>query len=138
MQYFRKKFILLLFLISAHNYSGETLLNLAPRCEHENHKVFLLDNLLQRDEVDWFNGYLTKHRPWILNQKNPFKESSIDLSSNSTWVSPLSTETFERTRLWKELSSVLKQIAGSEQFVCSAMFTLAYRLDFKPTAKLGK
>ena len=45
---------------------------------------------------------------------------------------------FQHTRIWKELSKILKRLTGSEQFVCSAMFTLAYRLDFKPVSKTGE
>ena len=138
MQYFLHKFILTSFLIFQRNFIGKALPHLETRCRHENQNVFLVDNLLQQDEIEWFNGYLPRHRPWVLNQKDLSKESSIQMSSNATWVSPMSTEMFERTRVWKELSSILKQLTGSEQFMCSAIFTLTYRLDFKPTAKSGK
>ena len=57
------------------------------------------------------------------------------MQSNATWVSPMSTEIFQRTRLWIEMSKILKELTGSKQFVCSAMFTLTYRLDFKPVSK---
>ena len=117
--------------------TGEAL-NVETRCTDGNQKVFLIDNLLRRNEVEWLNGYLVRHRPWVLNQKDIFKQTSLDMQSNATWVSPMSIEIFQRTRLWQELSKILKELTGSKQFVCSAMFTLTYRLDFKPVSKKGK
>ena len=138
MSYFLNKFISILCLIFAHYVAGEALLNVETRCQHGDQKVFLIDNLLKRNEVKWLNGYLSRHRPWVLNQKDIYKERCLDMNSNTTWVSPMSTEMFQHTRIWKELSKILKRLTGSEQFVCSAMFTLAYRLDFKPVSKTGE
>jgi hypothetical protein len=137
MSYFLDIFISILCL-TLHKYLIVEALNVKTRCEQGNEKVFLIDNLLRADEVEWLNGYLVKHRPWILNQKDIFKQTSLDMKSNATWVSPMSTEIIERTRLWKEMSKILKELTGREQFVCSAVFTLAYRLDFKPVSKTGK
>lgn len=137
MSYFLNKYISILCLIFQYYVTTEAL-NVETRCQHGNEKVFLVDNLLKRNEIKWLNGYHVKHRPWVLNQKDSFKEISLDMKSNTTWVSPVSTEMFERTRVWKELSRILKQLTGSEQFVCYAMFTLAYRMDFKPVSNIGK
>ena len=113
-------------------------LNVETRCEHGSQKVFLVDNLLKRNEIKWLSGYLTKHRPWVLNQKDVFKQNSLDLRSNSTWVSPMSIEMFENTRIWKRLAEILKQLTGNDHFICYAAFTIAYRLDFIPVSKTGK
>lgn len=113
-------------------------LHLDKRCEYGDLKVFLADDLLKGDEIKWLNSYLAKHGPWVLNQRDIHKECHFEINSNTTWVSPMSTDIIERTRLWKKLSGALKQLTGNEQYVCYGMFTLAYRLDFKPVSKMGE
>lgn len=113
-------------------------LNVETRCEHKDLKVFLIDNLLQGNEISWLNEYVRSQKPWILNQVDDSEDSSLDVKSNTTWISPISKDMLESTRIWNELSMVVKNLTGSKPLLCYAMFTLTYRMDFKPVSRIGK
>lgn len=105
------------------------------RCQDGDHKVFLIDNLLGEEELGWFADFMQRHRPWVLNNHDPHEKNFIDMKNNASWVSPVSLELFQRTRLWRKLSEIVNKLARREYYLCDAMFTMTYRMDFNPVSK---
>ena len=103
----------LFFLLNNGRFIVKSLKGEAPQpklgCQDGDKKVFLVDNVLKPEE--------------------------LDMHSNASWVSPISLELFQHTRLWKVLSGVVKQLSSKNYFLCHAIFTMTYRMDFIPVSK---
>ena len=129
----------LFFLLNNGRFIVKSLKGEAPQpklgCQDGDKKVFLVDNVLKPEELQMFSMFMQWHRPWVLNYQDIYEKDFLDMHSNASWVSPISLELFQHTRLWKVLSGVVKQLSSKDYFLCHAMFTMTYRMDFIPVSK---
>ena len=77
---------------------------------------------------------------WFYTYSDYYQDiGTLNTSSNSPWIAPVSPEFFSNTALWKMSQNVVEKLSGGkEYFPYDVSFSMHRRLDFITATSKGK